>query len=448
VIKNILAICFAIFCLFASAADEENSPKPSLKSKLLNVKQLVSNSGVKFWFMNDGSAPLVHIKIAFKNSGSSYQEKSKTGVPKFYSHTVFCGSGNLSEVEFKKRCSDISIVMSCQAGIDNVVFSMTTPKIVLKDAVTLFNMALVAPMFEKDKVKKIQNGIAYSMQNYAIDPIEIALNEVVPSLIFKSHAYENGSYGSLEDFMKLSVDNLMKYKSQFLVTSNAEACVFGDISANTAVSLMDKVFFGIEKGNTAKDNVSDIDPKLAHVSKKYYVDGPQSTIIFVMKNEKPLSFKRAAAIVLYHILGDGSLKSKIMLELRTKQGLVYQSAIIPIDLNHSNYVFGMLKTDNAKIPQAIASLKKVIKELKRKGITEEELKFAQSNITGSLLVGLRTSAALCQFYLCKMLDGFGTDALSYSANRIAQVSVKEVNNIAKEILDEENMPFIIIGGNE
>ncbi|MDR3186829.1 MAG: insulinase family protein [Holosporaceae bacterium] len=397
--------------------------------------------------MKDDSAPLVHVRIVFKNSGASHQEKSKVGAPKFYSHAVFCGSGKYNYVEFKKRCSDISIKLSCQVGSDAMVFSMTTPKIVMDEAAELFNMALNSPIFEKDKVKEIQDGIGYSTQSYAANPVGSALQIFVPAVIFKSHAYETGIQGSSENFMKLSIDDLKKYRKKFLVTANAEACVFGDVSEKEAVSLLDKVLFKMEKGRPAEDHISDTAPLLTSEIVRYHVEGPQSAITFVLKNEKPLSPRRAAAAVLYRILGENSLfKSRIMSELRMKRGLIYSALMAPVDLNHANYIFGVLWTDNSKVSQAMAALAKVVKDLREKGLTKEELEFAKKNIVGALFVGLRTSGDFCDFCFKKMLDGFKIDALPHLLEKIANVQLEEVNDLAKELLDENNMSCLVIGG--
>jgi zinc protease len=434
-----------LLATFYSLQGEEHKRKLPIYS----IKQLYSLSGTKFWFMSDDSAPLVHVRIVFKNSGASHQEKSNVGVPKFYSHAVFCGSGKYNYVEFKKKCSDISLKLSCQAGMDVIIFSMTTPKIVMDEAAELFNMALNSPIFEKDKVKEIQEGIGYSMQSYADNPISSALHIFVPAIIFKSHAYETGIRGSSENFMKLSIDDLKKYKEQFLVTANAEACVFGDLSAKEAVSLLDKILSKMEKGQPAKDRVPDTTPLLSSEVVKYYADGPQSAVTFILKNEKPLSPRRAAATILYRILGENCLfRSRIMSELRTKHGLIYSEFIVPIDLGHASYIFGVLWTDNSKVRQAMAALTKVVRDLREKGLTKEELEFAKNNIMGTLFVGLRTSGDFCDFCFKKMIDGFGIDTLQYSLEKIMKVELKEINDLAKELLDENNMSWLVIGGGE
>jgi predicted Zn-dependent peptidase len=433
--KKLFSIVISVFCCSISNASD--------------LKELVSSAGINFLFIKDSSSNLVHMKIAFRNAGSAHQEKSKVGLPLFYSTTVFCGTGAYSKDKFAEACQDLSANILCKSDMDNFYFSLTAPTTVLKQSATLFNIAIKSPNFEEDKVKIIQNSVMCFIQNHAANPEQIASSSILPSIIFKLHDYESGEFGYPEDFMKLSIKDLKNYKAIFLVTSNAEVCVYGNISEAEAIALVDQVFSGIEKRTKSEDKIKDVTLQQKSETKKYYADGPQSSVFFVLKTERPLSAKRYAALLLYRILGEGgAFKARILSRLRTEKGLIYSGGVSTIDLNHASYIFGSLKTDNSKVQSTIELLKVILKELREKGINESELQFAKNNIKGSMLVKLRTSDAICSFYFNRKLQGLGTMMLSDTIEKIDKVSLKEVNAIANEILDENNMLFLVIGGGE
>jgi zinc protease len=416
--------------------------------RLSKVKDLKSNLGIRFLFMRDASAPLVHVYISFKYSGAAYQEKAKSGVPSFYEVAVSCGSGKYSWIQFIQELKNRMISMSCRGSVDNFSFAMTTPKIVLEEAAALFNAYLNEPTFEKDEVKRIQRHLATSLQNYAENPDIAASRMFLPALIFKSHPYESGNYGTAEDLMMLSIDDLEKYKSDFLTTANAEACICGDLSEEEAKILLDKIFRNVPKGAPAKNTVPDTDPIIESVMKEYYDQAPQSTIIFALKTVRNRSPDCYVAMVLSSILGGGIMKSRIIAQLRTKEGLIYSGYARIVCMNHADFIIGALKTDNSNVKKAIGSLKMVVADLRENGITESDLAFAKSNINGSLLVSLRTSRDLCRFYFARMQLGDGADALKNMLKGINAVTVEDVNALAKKTLDENNITFVIIGGNE
>ncbi len=427
----------------------ENFPKNQKYTKPSTVKSIVSKNGIRIFHMRDSSASLVHIKIVFKKSGTAYQEKSKFGVPEFYSSAVFCGSGQYTQSGLEQKLSNISTSVSCASNCNNLVFSITVPTIVLDEAIPLLDAVISKPIFEKHKVKAIQNEIVSMLQNYAANPDAAAKNIFIPGMIFKSHVYEAGECGSSEDFAKLTIEDLKKYKKKYVVKKNAEAWVFGDISEDRAIHLIDQILSGIAVGIGSQDTIKDVTPKLSNEIKKYYAKGPQSTVVFALKGVKPNSLDRYAAIVLLRILGGrGLFKSRIMSVLRTQHGLIYGGLVGMVDLDHANYAIGILKTDNTKVEKVISCLRSIIKDLKENGITESELDFVKRNLSGNLLVGLRTSKNVCDFYFSQMLNGSGVNALNDILNGINNVTMGDVKKLSQKILDEENIPIVVIGGAE
>ncbi|GHT91296.1 hypothetical protein FACS1894122_03460 [Alphaproteobacteria bacterium] len=436
-IFTISVICCIFLATDVYSADKNDSTEKAQVAS--NVKDLKSNLGIRFLFMNDDSAPLVHVRVAFKYSGSAYMEKAKSGLPAFYADAVLCGCDKYSKIQFRKKLNDIMAYGQCSSTSDCIVFSITFPKIVLSEAASLANALLSKPTFEKNEVKIAQNNMVDSLR---VSPVYL------PEIIFKSHPYENGDAGTAENFAMLSIDDLKKYKADYLAINNAEACVFGDISENEAKDLLDKIFRDVPPGIAAKDTVSDTEPLIKSDVREYYEQSPQSTIMFALKTERHNSANRYVAGVLTSILGGGVFKSRIMSILRSKEGLIYGGYAGVMHMNHASYISGSLRTDNSKVKKAVESIKKIIEDLRKNGITKEDLEFAKNNIKGSALVSMRTSGDLCDFYFREMLLGGGVTALKDFLDGINNVKLEEVNDLAGKILDENNIPFVIIAGNK
>ncbi|MBQ7674043.1 MAG: insulinase family protein [Alphaproteobacteria bacterium] len=428
-------------------------PKTALNKKADNTKNIIyakelkSYRGIKFFYAKDNSSQLVHVKISFDCSGSAYQEKQKAGVPAFYASTVTEGCGSYSSIELKKEISAAMAYLSSNYDMDKIWFNMTTPTLTLEKTAKLLNTVLRDPKFEEDKIKMYQDSKVAALQNYSISPAGSALHQIAPAIIFPGHAYGNGLAGSAEDFAKLTVNDLHKYRKKFIVANNAQGCVFGNISEEQAKRLIDKIFDKIDDGKKAKNIVVDIEPKIFSLKKQYYVNGPISLIIFILKGTKLTSPNRFPARIFSTIFGEGSLfKGRLMGILRGK-GYIYGGSINTLNFDHSDYILGMLETDNSKVEAAITTLKGIIKDFREKGITESELQFAKNLLKGSTVVGLRSSGSLCGFFFTAMRKGLGVNALSDFLDGIDKVTIEEVNGFCKNNLNENDIPFIIMGGN-
>ncbi|MDR1551447.1 MAG: insulinase family protein [Holosporaceae bacterium] len=427
---------------------KEGKSAESVTPKKSRAKEIVTSTGKKFWFLPDPSTDLVQIIICFKNVGAAHQKKTKEGLPELFSHSIFCGSGKYSKNQFADQCLKIAAQISCSAGIDHLYFSLTVPKMTLSKGLALFKVLLTSPNFEEDKVKMTQLNLAYSLQNYAANPIGVAMSSILPAMLFELHPYGKGVAGSSEDCLMLSVIDLFDYHKSSLTLANAEICAGGGLSSAEAVSALDQILSGIPGGKATKSSVVDVKPRLPNVIKRYYAEGPQSTIFFAQQFEKPNSSKRFSAMMLSKILGEGGVfKGRILSELRTKAGLIYGGSVYFVDWQHCSWMVGILQTDNANVDKAIAQLKKIIGNLRKNGITKEELNFAKENVMGRLLVDLRTSQNLCFFFLKRKLEGSGLEVFADFSAGVNSVTLPDVNDLVAIMLNEE-APFIVIGGGE
>ncbi|MDR2794758.1 MAG: insulinase family protein [Holosporaceae bacterium] len=414
-----------------------SSEKNSKIEKITRAKQLKTNRGIKLFFVKNDSTQLTHIAINFRNSGAAYMEKGKTGIPSFYSSTIYCGSGKYSRTQRQKAFSDISCSINCSADQDSLSFFITMPKVVTQEAIPLISSFMNEPRFEKDEVRDI---LASSHSPYA------AFNDQMYALIFKSHPYGNGFYGKDEDFVNFTVDDLKKYKDKYLTVANAEVCICGNLTDNEAIQLVDNILSKTKNGEANADTIVDSVPEIKPDVKRYYVDEVQSTITFVQKGVPKKSAKRYAAMLLYRIIGSGEFKSRMISELRTKLGLIYGGHISAEHMKHADLHHGMLRTDNSKVEKAINAMKNILKQARSGSITQSDLDFAKHNLKGSTLVKMRTSYSVFHFFYGAMIRDLGENALEDFLNGIEAVTLKDVHDIAQELLDEKNILFMVVGG--
>lgn len=444
VIKKIFCIVFILIPGILFAEDFEPSSK---ELKTTRVKELISSYGIKFWYHQDESTPLVNIAIAFKNSGAAHMESIKRSVPSLYAWSVLCGSGKYSKEEFQEKLQNISVKLYVNADFDHVMFFYKYPKIVSDEAINLFLIALNSPNFEKKEIEKKKLSLSYLLETYQNSPIWWYQNVMMPKMLFENHPYRDG-LGSSEEVLKLNKTDLETFHKKYIVRNNVELCIFGDLSEIEAVKLADKILANISQGKESVDKVQDTKAKLQNFSQKLHYEGPQSYVLFALPNILKSSEKMFAATVLYLILGGASFKSRIMRKLRSDLGLIYGGGADKIRYKHASVEIGFVQTSNKNTDAAISEIKSILKQLKEKGISQEELDFAKSNIKGLFLVGLRTAEDLCSFYMSKKLQGYSINVLEEFLQGINSVNLKQVNSIAKELLDENKIPVVVIGGKE
>ncbi len=410
------------------------------------VKELTSSYGIKFWYSQDNSAPLVNISVAFRNCGSSHMDKNKMSVPNLFASAIFYGCGNYSKEKFQEKVRNISAKFYGYNDSDDVLFFFKYPKIVSAEAISLIQTMFSSPEFPKSEIEKEKNSLSYLLENYQVAPIFWFKNIMMPKMLFKDHPYGDG-LGKSEDILKLTNSDLKSFHKKYIVRANIELCIFGNISETEAVKLADQILSSIPKGEKAQDKIPDIEPSLKNFIGKYHIEGPQSYVLFALPHVKN-SEQKFAASILYRIFGGGHFKSKIVEKLRSELGLIYYGGVNKIEQKHSCFGLGVLQTSNKNTNAAISEIKRILKQLKDEGISQEELDFAKSNKKGTFLVNLRTSEDLCRFYMSKKLQGYSTNVLEEILKGIDSVTLEQINSFAQKFLDEKNIPIVVIGGNE
>jgi predicted Zn-dependent peptidase len=148
--------------------------------------------------------------------------------------------------------------------------------------------------------------------------------------------------------------------------------------------------------------------------------------------------------MLANILG-GNMSSRLFLQIRERRGLCYS---IRAGVNGyediSNFAISAgLNKD--KIEEAIQAIREEIDKVKNEGISEEELAQAKENIRGRLILRLENSSAYLAFLSDQELFGQKPKTLEELLQEVDKITLKQVNQIAKDIFVMSQSNLALIG---
>ncbi|MEH6402235.1 MAG: hypothetical protein V7750_02605, partial [Sneathiella sp.] len=105
------------------------------------IQVITSPGGIKAWFVEERSIPIVSMEVAWKG-GSSIEDASKAGLANLVASTMDEGAGNFDSRAFQKRLSDNAISLKFNASKDSFQGSLKTLSKNREEAFRLFSMAL------------------------------------------------------------------------------------------------------------------------------------------------------------------------------------------------------------------------------------------------------------------------------------------------------------------
>jgi zinc protease len=103
-------------------------------------------------------------------------------------------------------------------------------------------------------------------------------------------------------------------------------------------------------------------------------------------------------------------------------------------------------TSADKLDVAVADTLKEIREVKAGGVTQEELDRAKKWMIGSYEIGLQSNSSYADKMVYNELYGVGYEETFRAPDKIAAVTLSDVNRLAASVLDTEKYTIAILRG--
>jgi len=142
-----------------------------------------------------------------------------------------------------------------------------------------------------------------------------------------------------------------------------------------------------------------------------------------------------AAYIVNHILGGGSLSSRLYQEVREKRGLAYSVSDSLVWLDHTAVFLGATATRGDRTAETVDLVEKEIHRLAESGPTAEELAKAKAYLKSSFVLNLDTSSKIAGLLVQLQLDDLGIDYFSKRSAMIDAVTLDDARRVAKRLLD-------------
>jgi zinc protease len=132
-------------------------------------------------------------------------------------------------------------------------------------------------------------------------------------------------------------------------------------------------------------------------------------------------------------------------EVRAKRGLTYgvYSYLASNDL--AEVYIGAVSSANDRIAEAIEVIRDEWAKAAAEGMTEEEVANAKTYLTGAYPLRFDGNGPIANIMVGMQMLGLPIDYIATRNERVEAVTVEDVNRLAGELLDPENLHFVVVG---
>src|SRR5690606_12285466 len=431
VTRSVLALCVSLLVLLAA-----------LPVRALEIKEVTSPGGITAWLVEEPSIPIVSMNVVWRG-GASLDPAGKEGLAYLASATMDEGAGDLEGKAFQARLSDSAIQLGFDANRDSFSGDLKTLSENTEEAFRLFSLAITAPRFDPEPVERIRGQILASLNRKLSDPGSLA-SRAWFRLAFGDHPYSRPVEGTIETMSGISRDDLQGFAGTRLGRDNMLIGVVGDITAEQLAPPLDRSFGKLPLQADARA-VSPTSPRDEAALEVIDWDIPQSVVVFGGEGVTRDDPDYYAAYVFNYILGGGTFSSRLTEDIREKRGLVYSVYSYLYPLQSAGLMMGGLATGNASVAEALGLVTEVIEELRRDGVTEEELEAAKTYINGSFPLGLATNDRIAGILVSMQYSNLPISYLDERAALINAVTGEDIRRVAARLLDPEKLIVVVAG---
>ena len=207
------------------------------------IESIARPGGIKAWLVRESSVPMLALDFAF-TGGANADPADKPGVANMTGSLLDEGAGDLNSQAFQERLEDKAIQLGFTAGRDQFRGSMHTLAANLDEGVNLLRLSLTAPRFDEEPVARIRDQLLAQLARGTTNPNEIA-NRRWWAAAFPDHPYGRPSNGTPESLAAITVDDLKAYVRDVFARDTLTVGIVGDIDAEAAGKLIDRVFGGL-----------------------------------------------------------------------------------------------------------------------------------------------------------------------------------------------------------
>ncbi len=408
------------------------------------IQEVESPGGITAWLVRAPSIPVIALNFAFRGGGA-LDPQGREGLANMVSGLIDEGAGELDSLAFQTRIEDVAISLSFSADRDGFFGNLRTLSRNRDAAFELMRLALTQPRFDAEPIERIRRQIVVGLTRDQEDPGTVAARTLFKR-VFASHPYWHTVNGTIEGVKAIGAEDLKGFVRRRFARDNLVVAAVGDLTPEDLGRLLDRTF-GELQANSEPFRIPEAEPVFDGRLRVVRRPVPQSSIYFALPGVKRNDADWYAALVMTHVLGSGQ-SSRLFEEVREKRGLSYSTYSYLAPFEHAAILAGGAGTQNARVAEALATIRRELERLRDEGISAEELRDAVTYINGSFPLKLTSGPRISRILLGMQLNGLAIDYLEARPGIFEAVTREDVQRVARRLVRPERMVTVVVGDPE
>lgn len=449
----LFALCLSAVLLFAPQATSAPPPATPPPDKKIDVTKLSLTDNVRKTVLDNGltvltkevhTSPVVSVQVWYK-VGSRNEAPGVNGIAHQLEHMMFKGTTD-RPIQFGRLFSALGSDSNAFTSYDQTAYFGTVEREKLKALLVLEADRMQNSRIDAEKLASEKRVVISELQGYENSP-NYRLSRAVMRAVFPNTPYGLPVGGTKADVEKFTVEQVREYYRKYYSPDNATLVIVGDFQTEPTLSAVKEIFGKLLKSSSPRPEGSDR-PENAPVSPSSPLSTQNSALKtpIVLRQEGSTALLQVvyplpsvnhpdvpALSVMDYILTGG--RSSRLYQALVESGKASSISGSPANLMEGGwYELSATAAPGQEVAKIDTSLAGAIADLRDRGVTEEELKRAKTQLLAAVILQNRdiTSGATQLGY-----DQITAGDYRYTDRFLAavqKVSAQDVQRVAQTYL--------------
>lgn len=383
--------------------------------------------------------------MVFAGAGSRYEIDAERGISHFLEHMFFKGGKKYKTTEEVSRAIDgVGGDFNAFTGKEYAGYYVKVEASHTRMACDVLSDMLENASFPQEEIEKERGVIMEEERMYQDTPMYRAGWDF-EELLFGDHPLGWDTIGTEKVIMGVQQKDFVKHRNQLYAPKNLVLTFAGKITRDEALAFAHEFFEGLTGEHERK-----FVPFTEYGKEQIFLRTKQTEQAHLV-----LGVPGVCAVDPHHftekllsvILG-GNMSSRMFLRIREAKGLCYYISTDVDGYLDAGSISTRAGVDQSRLHEAIADIVREYKICADMGVTPEELQRAKDYMKGKITLGLEDSEERAHFYGKQLLLYPHIRDVEEYFGKIDAVSVKDVNELAAQLLKPELLRLVVIGKEE
>lgn len=403
----------------------------------LNIKEL--SNGIRIVHQQVTHTRVVHCGFIL-NIGSRDEDKELEGLAHFWEHMAFKGTHKRKTFHIINRLESLGGELNAYTTKEKVCFYASILKEHYNKAAELLYDITFNSTFPTKQIEKERQVILEEMAMYRDSPDD-SIQDELDELVFANHALGRNILGTEETVSRFSQQDFFDFISSRLDTYEIVFSVVGNISFEKALKAIEGPLSQIQAKHTlyVRSGFHDYVPKRKTISR----DVTQSLCGIGRPAYSLHDTNRFKLYLLNNILGGPTMNSRLNLSLRENHGYVYSIESSYQAFSDTGFFGVFFGTEEKTLKKSLTIVHREMERLRNKKLGFIQLHMAKEQAIGQMAMAEENYAALMLVYGKSLIDHGKIDPLDLIFEKIRSTTAEQIQEIALEIFNPEELSYLI-----